>query len=187
VVMRVFIAVDIESKEALAKLTALQGYFVESGADVKLVEPQNLHFTVKFLGEVDAETVSKVKDILSQIEYAPIKIVYQGVGAFPSLSHPNVLWVGSDKEGGVRLTELASRVESKLAHLRIGDRKPFVPHLTIARVRSGRNKEALIKIINSNLNTVFGEDTLTKVKLKKSDLTPKGPIYTDLYVKPLVS
>jgi 2'-5' RNA ligase len=185
--MRVFIAVDLESKEALAKLTALQGYLIESGADVKLVEPHNLHFTVKFLGEVDAGIVSRVKDVLSQIEYSPIKIVYQGVGAFPSLSHPNVLWVGSDKEGGMRLTELASIVESKIAHLRIGDRKPFVPHLTIARVRSRKNKEALIRMINSNLNTVFGEEILTKIKLKKSDLTPKGPIYSDLYVKPLVS
>jgi len=185
--MRVFIAVDLESREALANLTALQRLLLESGADVKLVEPQNLHFTIKFLGEVDASVVSEVKWVLSKIESPTIKIVYQGVGAFPSLSHPNVIWVGSDKEGGALLTKLASIVESRIAHLKLGDHKPFVPHLTVARVRSGRNKDALIKIINSNLNTVFGEDTLTKIKLKKSDLTPKGPIYTDLYVKPLVS
>lgn len=185
--MRVFIAVDLESRESLANLAALQRELVESGADVKLVEPQNLHFTIKFLGEVDAALVAKVTEALSQIESPAIKVVYQGVGAFPSISHPNVLWVGSDKEGGLLLAKLASMLESRIAHLRVGDRKPFVPHLTIARVRSGRNKEALIKIINSNTNTVFGEDTLTKIKLKKSDLTPKGPIYTDLYVKTLVS
>jgi len=184
--MRVFIAVDLESREALANLTALQRSLVGSGADVKLVEPQNLHFTIKFLGEVDAGIVTEVKEILSQIEAPVIKVVYQGVGAFPSISRPNVIWVGSDKEGGMLLSKLASMVESRLTHLRVGDSKPFVPHLTIARVRSGRNKDALIKIINSNLNTVFGEDTLTKIKLKKSDLTPKGPIYTDLYVKNLV-
>jgi 2'-5' RNA ligase len=149
--MRVFIAVDLESREALANLTALQRTLVESGADVKLVEPQNLHFTIKFLGDVDAGVVAKVKEILSQIEAPAIKVVYQGVGAFPSISHPNVIWVGSDREGGALLSRLASIVESKIAHLRLGDSKPFVPHLTIARVRSGRNRDALIKIINSHL------------------------------------
>ncbi|MEM1993875.1 MAG: RNA 2',3'-cyclic phosphodiesterase [Nitrososphaerales archaeon] len=184
--MRVFIAVDLENKDALAKLTALQRAIVETGADVKLVEPQNLHFTLKFLGEVDANLILKVKEALSEIDAPQIKVVYQGVGAFPSIWRPNVLWVGSDREGGALLSNLAEIVESKIAHLKVGDHKPFTPHLTVARVKSGRNKEALIKLINSNLDTVFGEDLLTQIKLKKSDLTPKGPIYTDLYVKNLV-
>lgn len=183
--MRVFIAVDLESKEALAKLTALQRSIVETGADVKLVEPQNLHFTLKFLGEVGADLVSKLTKVLSEIEATQIKVVYQGVGAFPSIGHPNVVWVGSDEVGGALLSSLARTVESKIAHLKVGDRRPFTPHLTVARVRSGRNKAALINLINSNLNTVFGEDLLTQLKLKKSELTPSGPIYTDLYVKRL--
>ncbi len=184
--MRVFIAVDVESREALERLVELQRLLVGCGADLKLVEPQNLHFTLKFLGEVDAEIVDRLKQILSGVEFQPIKILYQGLGAFPSLSHPNVIWVGSDKEGGSRLSRLASIVEARTVHLRLGDTKPFKPHLSIARVKSGRRRDELIKIINSNSNTIFGEDLLTKLKLKKSDLTPRGPIYTDLYTKPLV-
>jgi 2'-5' RNA ligase len=183
--MRVFLAVDLDNMGVLQRIFDFQQRVIATGADVKLVEQGNLHFTIKFLGEVSEQTVTRVRELVADIRTSMIKVTYQGAGAFPNSARPNVIWIGSDQNGGEMLSQLAREVERRLAGLKVGDMKPFLPHLTIARVRSGRNRDRLTEFLHSSRDEVFGEDLLTALKIKKSDLTLKGPIYTDLYTHPL--
>ena len=79
------------------------------------------------------------------------------------------------------MNEFVNKVLERLKGIK-GDEKPFSPHLTVARVKSGRRREALLDLIQEFRDFEFGWDSIDELKLKKSELTPKGPIYTDLYV-----
>ncbi|RLG42822.1 MAG: RNA 2',3'-cyclic phosphodiesterase, partial [Thermoproteota archaeon] len=108
-----------------------------------------------------------------------------GVGAFPSMSRPRVIWVGVE-EGREELVRLMRWVDSRLRRLGFPreDREPH-PHLTIARVKWLRDRESLKRVLSSLLSTDFGEIEVREIRLKKSTLTPKGPIYETLASIPL--
>jgi 2'-5' RNA ligase len=90
------------------------------------------------------------------------------------------LWVGI-REGADKLRDIFNQLEPHLQSLGFrADSRGFSPHLTIARVRSGRNKGELAKLVNENLNYEFGTVRAECLRLKRSDLTPKGPIYSTL-------
>ncbi|MEM4298409.1 MAG: RNA 2',3'-cyclic phosphodiesterase [Nitrososphaerota archaeon] len=180
-VMRAFFAIDLNNKAVIGRILEVQRRISLSGADVKHVEPENLHFTIKFLGEISDVQAQDLWRRVSDISVSPINITYKGIGSFPSPHRISVIWIGVDREGGEALRSLAHEVEKRLMGLVLGDTKPFQPHLTITRVKSGRNREGLLKVIEALRDVEFGKDTLTALKLKKSDLTPQGPVYTDIY------
>ncbi|MCS7116327.1 MAG: RNA 2',3'-cyclic phosphodiesterase [Nitrososphaerota archaeon] len=186
--MRTFLAIDVNSKEAIKRIVDLQKKLLESGADLKLVEPQNLHFTIKFFGELNETDVNELVKRVKNLHTKPIDVTYKGIGVFPHLRHISVIWVGVDSEGEKKLREVAERVNELLIGFKYKDRddKPFQPHITISRVKSNRNKDRLLNVITDYRDYIFGNDTLNSIKLKKSELTPKGPIYTDLYTFPFV-
>lgn len=175
--MRSFIAIEIVPEG----IEEIYGELRGTGADLKLVKPENLHLTMKFLGEIEE---GRVEEIYTAMEKSSEGIeafntVLKGMGAFPSLNYIRVIWVGLE-EGREPIIEMQKRLEGNLVNLGFKRDKRFEPHLTIARLRSARNKEKLAQVLSRFKDTSFGEFRVESVKLKKSVLTPKGPIYTTL-------
>lgn len=182
--MRTFIAIDL-SKENKSKLAKIQDQLIKSNADVKWVEIDNIHLTLKFLGEVTDEYAGKVKEALDKIAngFKPFEISLSGLGAFPKLDYPRVIWVGLEK-GKKETEEIAKKLEEELSKLGFAkEDRPFSAHLTIGRVRSGKNKETLKKIIEALNRTpkTVNPQRVSQLVLYQSTLTPNGPIYTPLH------
>ncbi len=178
--IRSFIAFDLDSDFVLKKLTEIQTLLVRTGADLKLVEPQNIHVTMRFLGDVRLEDVEKIYEAMKKALFAPFGVKIQGIGAFPDVRYPRVVWAGIT-HGANDLRSISSQLEPHLTALGFApDPKGFSPHLTIVRVRGGKNKAELAKFINMHKDFDFGSIMATCLRLKKSDLTPKGPVYSTL-------
>ncbi|MEM3881560.1 MAG: RNA 2',3'-cyclic phosphodiesterase [Candidatus Bathyarchaeia archaeon] len=178
--VRSFIAFDIESDAVLSRVSAAQSLLARTGADVKLVEPQNIHITLRFLGNITPAMIEKVFEEMKQIQFTPFNVQIKCIGVFPDLRYPRVVWAGIT-EGADQLKSIFSQLEPRLRGLGFApDSKGFSPHLTIARVRSGRNKAQLAKFIIENASYDFGSVAAKCLRLKKSDLTPKGPVYSTL-------
>jgi len=178
--IRSFIAFDIESAQVLERITLMQKVLAETRADLKLVEPKNIHITLRFLGNITPSMVDKIYERMKKVEFEPFDVKIRGVGVFPNMRYPRVLWAGI-REGADQLRSIFNQLEPQLRSLGFApDTKGFSPHLTIARVKSGRNKVELAKRIEENLNYEFGTVKANCLRLKRSDLTPKGPIYSTL-------
>jgi 2'-5' RNA ligase len=178
--IRSFFSFDIEDQTIIRRLTEVQGMLTNTGADLKLVKPQNIHLTVRFLGDISPAMVDAIYEEMKQVSFAPFETELRGLGAFPKLTYPRVVWAGIRK-GADKLTNVFEQLEPRLRGLGFKpDNKGFSPHLTIARVRTGRNKAQLIKLIQELEDYEFGAVKAERLRLKKSDLTPKGPIYTTL-------
>jgi len=179
--MRTFIAITLP-KEIGDSLSRLQEQLKTSGADVKWVNPQNIHLTLKFLGEIDDKKLDKVNQILDDVikDKNNFYIRLSSIGAFPKINFPRVIWIGIDK-GDMETKQIAKVLEERVAKTGIpSESRPFSSHITLGRVRSSLNRERLVKNLD-NLVHNFGEENLEflvdRITLFKSTLTPKGPIY----------
>ena len=178
--IRGFLAFDIQSDTVLNRLATSQNLLVQTGADVKLVEPQNIHITVRFLGNIIPALVEKIFEEMKKTQFGPFNVKIKGLGAFPNTQYSRVVWAGITT-GADQVKSVFSQLEPRLRSLGFTpDNRGFSPHLTIARVRSGRNKQQLAEFITENANCEFGVFTAKCLRLKKSTLTPKGPIYSTL-------
>ncbi len=185
--MRAFIAVDIEDPRLISSLSSIKNTISTLNVPIKFVEDENLHITLVFLGEIDESTVETLKSGLEEnIKHPPFEISVEGLGSFPSLSRPRVVWAGIRK-GSKELTNIHETVMKTLNTLNIRVKgEKFHPHVTIGRLKGSRNIQSLTKLLIEYSNYFFGEQQIDKVKIKQSILTPKGPIYRDVYVKKLV-
>jgi 2'-5' RNA ligase len=178
--IRSFIAFDLENESVLKRITEAQAMLVKTGADLKAVEPRNIHVTVRFLGNISSGMVDGVYEGMKQVQFIPFNVKLRGLGAFPDVRHPRVCWAGIT-EGADQLRGIFSQLEPRLRALGfVPDPKGFSPHLTIARVRSGRNRVELAKCLVANADYDFGQIDALCLRLKKSDLTPSGPVYSTL-------
>ena len=176
--MRTFIAVGISS-EVREKIAKIQVELKEGDPDVKWVEPKNLHSTLKFLGEVSEDKLSGVieKTRLAVSGISHFQVHISGLGSFPNLRSPRVVWVGIN-EGKAELKDLSERIEEKLSYLGFAkEKREFSAHLTIGRVRSLRGKGKLVKKIEDWQRCDVGEFSVDKVLIMESQLSPKGPTY----------
>lgn len=175
---RGFIAADMEPGE---ELIGVLRDMRRSGADLKVVRPELMHITLKFLGDTGEELV---EEISSRIEAAvhgvePFSVRLVGMGAFPSMSNVRVVWVGM--EDGQMLADIAQRLDSSLRELGFErDSKGFKAHLTLARAKSPRGMAQIQTIIRDRAATDFGVFRVDSIKLKKSVLSPQGPTYHTL-------
>jgi len=175
---RGFIAIDIPTNKQLLEV---ENEIKNTGADLKLVEPENIHVTLKFLGDTYEEKIDEIEDIIknSVKNIKPFNIKLKGSGVFPNKNYMKVIWIGL--ENAELIAEIAKKIDKQLESLGFEpEKRGFSAHLTIARVKSPRNKEKLLKIIEKYKDVEFATIDINSVKLKKSDLTPKGPIYTNL-------
>ena len=174
--MRTFVAIEVSNKDVLNSIHKIQ---TELNIKAKPVELHNMHFTVQFLGEVSEEMIRKISDTLSSIEFSAFSISFAGIGVFPNPNSPRVIWIGVT-DGINELEKLAEMIRSKLSHIGFSPDKKFKPHVTIFRVK---NKiEGLPDKLEKFSSYSFGKQLISEIKLKKSELTPNGPVYTDLLV-----
>ncbi len=177
--MRLFIAVDVDDR-IRQECIKLIGSLKESGADLKTVSPENLHITLKFLGDVREDHVKRISDILEEFSQSlePFNIRFSVMGYFGGVRFPRIIWVGIS-EGRDTIAKMVTELNEKLSWVRNEDKKPR-PHLTLARVKTPRNSDRLIETIQSLRDVKLGELSVKEIKLKKSTLKPDGPVYSDL-------
>ena len=124
--------------------------------------------------------VDKIFEKMKQIQFVPFNLQVKGLGAFPNPNYPRVVWAGITT-GVDQLRSVFNQIETHLRGLGFTpNSKGLSPHLTIGRVRSARNKKILTKLLAENANQEFGVIKAKCLRLKKSELTPKGPIYSTL-------
>ena len=148
-------------------------------ANIKWVRYGQFHITLKFLGELEPNIISSVKKSLTPLKYfEPFNINLSYIGAFPNLNSPRVIWLSGD-EGAVELTKLSKKVNEILYNDEEipKDEKKFKAHLTLARLKGGFLSEELVRKLGTvqNFSWRCGE-----LFLMRSELTTKGPIYTEL-------
>ncbi|MCE4604176.1 MAG: RNA 2',3'-cyclic phosphodiesterase [Aeropyrum sp.] len=185
-VPRVFIAVDIDDPVIVGRLASIRDTVAQSGVPMKVVETENFHITLRFIGEVDDRAVESIKEALARIEFEEFDIEIRGVGAFPAPERPRVVWVGVGR-GGDRLGVIRSQVEGSLRSMGFRpERQEFHPHITIARIKGSRGLPALVRMIRDMADVEVGVFRVRSIRLKKSTLTRSGPIYETLAeVRPL--
>ena len=178
--IRSFIAFDMKNDNVLNRLAAAQKMLIQTNADLKLVEPANIHITLRFLGAISPEMVEKLYTVMKNVKFSPFNIRLSGLGVFPTLNYPRVVWAGIT-DGAQQLTSIFEQLEPQIHELGLApDPNGFTPHLTIARVRSGANKQRLGDLVQKQENHDFGIIRGDCLRLKKSQLSPKGPIYSTL-------
>ncbi|MFN0199551.1 MAG: RNA 2',3'-cyclic phosphodiesterase [Planctomycetaceae bacterium] len=180
--IRAFIGIAIRVSPSLRKLLR---DFELLGNGIKIVSEQNLHVTLKFLGDVSEEQIAKVDRLLAEIvpRYRSHRISLARVGAFPHVQRPSVVWIGMQPaELLIALAEEIER-ESRLIGFE-PEQRAFSPHLTIGRVKF-RPPQKLFDLMRKHEQTVFGDVEIDEVRLYSSELTPQGPKYAVLKEYPL--
>ncbi len=173
--MRTFVAVEISNNDVIHSIEKIQN---EININAKPVDLENLHFTLQFLGEISDDISQKIIDALNTIEFSSFKINLKGIGVFPKPKFPRVIWIDTDEKGGNMLIQLAKKVEKVLEPLGFSPDKPFKPHITIFRIK--KKVGDITKELDSQKMTDFGIQEIVSFKLKKSELTSSGPIYSDI-------
>ncbi|MCX8196278.1 MAG: RNA 2',3'-cyclic phosphodiesterase [Acidilobaceae archaeon] len=177
--LRTFVAVDVEDPLLLSALERVKSSLLSSGAQVKLVEQHNMHFTLRFIGEIPQALALEISRALSALQFQRFSVEVRGLGAFPNTFDPRVIWAGVGR-GAEEMASLREQVERILRSKGVPpEREKFVPHLTLARMK-GRATPVLIKLLQELSDYEFGVMVVESVRLKRSTLTPRGPIYETL-------
>jgi 2'-5' RNA ligase len=173
--VRTFIAIDL-APEVRERMRGPQEVLAGGRARLTVVKPPAIHITLKFLGEIDDKTLGRVREALAALRFGPFELSVGGVKGNPP-SSPRVIWAEVRDGGGC--AGLFSLVEDALAPLGIPrERRAYTPHATLARVK--RFDPSLLPTLKSLASEEFGSCPVRSIKLKKSTLTPEGPVYEDL-------
>lgn len=173
---RGFVAVDLPPTDALDRFTAA---LRDSGGSLRVIDPRQVHVTLKFLGETEEGLADAIIDALrrSTQDVHPFRVRIVGTGCFPSRSRIHVVWVGMEDPGP--LPRIAGRLDAELEPLGFPrDRRPFSPHVTIARVKTRRNLDGVRRAMDAFAVETFGEHDVRDIRLKKSVLSPEGATYS---------
>ena len=179
--IRAFLAIDLK-EEFKPQIKEIIEDFKTLNTDIKFVEVENLHFTLKFFGDVDENKINQISEIVSNTleGFEPFNLKIQGCGAFPNLNHIKVIWLGTEEN--TILNSLHDDLDEEFS--KIGFKKDFrfSNHLTIGRMKSAKNKNQVKEKLNDYKTVEIGEMSIGRISLKKSTLTPDGPIYEDVKV-----
>jgi 2'-5' RNA ligase len=182
--VRSFISIDLEDQQILSRIVSILSSLQALGGDLKPVERENIHITLKFLGNLSTPRLAEVKSSLKQLDVPAFTAEIKGAGAFPNLNHMNVLWVGVN-EGWSQVEQIYEQVEKLLSSLGFRrENRPFSPHITIARVRSARKRDEIANFLLHLSEESFGTITVDRVRLKQSILSSSGPKYSTLLEVP---
>lgn len=180
--VRSFIAILLDD-QVRAAIAAELDRLKPLARSVSWVAPQNLHLTLKFLGELQAEELEVAKEGLAEgvSRAEPFRLTFHGLGAFPGLARPRVIWVGV-AQGARECQVVQARVEEALGSRGVPrEARPYTPHLTIGRVRDARGLTRLQQAIAQDARRGFGEVSVSSISLMRSELHPAGARYTELY------
>ncbi len=177
---RTFLAIGID-KAVRQSVIHLQEELAQSGADVKWVEPVNLHLTLLFLGEVDDRELVDICRATSKAtaEIKKFSMALKGVGAFPNLRRPRNLWLGVE-QGRESVLSVHAAIEAPLLDLGCYRReaRPYSPHLTLGRVNSAEGEESVAPVLAKHAGRECGETQVSEVLIMSSKLKSSGPEYT---------
>jgi RNA 2',3'-cyclic 3'-phosphodiesterase len=183
--VRTFIAIELpdQVKQGLGQLQAtLKAVHPDSA---KWVDPYSIHLTLKFLGNVEVGKIDAISQAILETaqSFDGFQLHISGLGAFPNLRRVQVVWVGI--EGNVeRLQALQKHLDSNLTQLGyLPEKRAFVPHLTLARVRDNTSSEdrlAIGDLISRTKNSSVFDVEVNSLSLMRSQLTPRGAIYSRL-------
>jgi len=177
--MRLFVALDIP-EDIRHALAATIRTLRAACPDARWARTDGLHVTLKFIGDISGEKLEAIKSALASVRAAaPSTLQFRGVGFFPDMRHPRVLWAGI--EAGPELAALARDVENSLAPLGIArETRAFSPHLTLARFDRARGLAALHDAIEAAGPLEFGATSAKEFHLYQSVLKRGGAEYTRL-------
>jgi 2'-5' RNA ligase len=183
--VRCFVAINIEDS-VRREIAAAVGSLSSGKWDVKWVPEENLHITLKFLGDAADESLQKVKEVLDRTSkhHGPFEVKPLGVGVFPDRRRPRVVWI--DLLHADALKTLQEEVEISLISVgfKREDRR-FSPHLTIGRIRTLGDRDAFIGAIETLREKDFGNIRVNKISLMKSELKTSGAQYSIVTEFPL--
>jgi 2'-5' RNA ligase len=185
--IRTFIAVEIDDA-VRARAAELIGLLRAAEADVKWVEPQNLHITLQFLGNVPEHMIADACKAVEQgaAQVQPFDLELASAGAFPNVGRPRTLWIGA-KSGGEQMAELHDNVALALAELGFQDEdRKFQTHITVGRTRSGKNNAELGRLLKQHADFRAGRMRVEKATVFSSKLQHGGPIYEVLDAAQLI-
>lgn len=178
--VRTFVAIDLP-EEIRERVREFQAILTQSGGRLAIVDPANLHITLKFLGEVEPERIEPIIEALRAVRAAPFELTV-GCAVCNPPRRPRVVWCGITDAG--ESAALARQVDDLLAPLGFPrENRPFRPHATLARVKEFH--PSLISQVACTPRESLGKVRVESIKLKKSTLTPRGSIYEDLAEVPL--
>ena len=179
--IRTFVAIELPHR-VIASIAEIQSRFKEYGFNIRWVRPENIHLTLKFLGNIAPEAVEKVCEAVSKAVSAsgPLSLEAAGVGVFPHMRRPRVVWVGiTGHTAGLRV--LQKKVDAEL--LSIGfpkERRPFNGHLTLGRVKGSIPAKRFQEAFDRCSDFHAGSFLVDELILFKSDLKSTGSEYTRL-------
>ncbi len=177
---RSFISIDLDDPKVLSSVESVMSSLLAIGGDLKAVERENIHLTLKFLGSVSTAKLDEVKSSLSTLKFPPFSMEIRGAGAFPSLKRMNVIWVGIG-DGWSQVEPVYEQTEKLMSDVGFSrETRPFSPHITIARVRSPKRRDELAAFLSHLREESFGTFNTEHVRLKQSILASSGPKYSTL-------
>ena len=179
--VRSFLAIELK-EDLVPKILDVQKEFKKINANIKYVPSENMHFTLKFFGNIDEDMIEDISNSVEKVikDYSSFDLNIKDCGCFPNKNVIKVLWLGLD--GGSPIKDLQKDLDVEFKKLGFKKERNFISHLTIGRVKSPKNKKQIRETIERLENIDIGQMTVSKICLKKSTLTPQGPIYEDIKV-----
>ena len=177
--IRCFVAIELP-KAIQDQLSQIQNTLRKQIQRASWVQPGNIHLTLKFLGDVNPNDIESVGQAIAQVAscHSPFSLQFGGVGAFPNPARPRVIWVGV-KVGGEKVSALAQDINEALSRCGFPpDNKKFNSHLTIARLKERVNLRPFASLHRQYDEIDGAAMTVHEVSLIRSQLRPKGAIYT---------
>ena len=179
--VRAFLSIDIDDQSLLSRIEQIQQRLDQKAAKMKLVEINNIHFTLRFFGDTKLDRINEIKDQLDRITVEPFEIEIEGVGAFPNRRRPRIVWIGVRRDGE-QVRSLKLEIDSLLEDLGYqSEKRKYTPHATIARVRHVKDSRKIADNLEELVDESIGPMTISGFTMKKSTLTPSGPIYDTLW------
>lgn len=185
--MRAFIAIELPV-ELQKKLGDFIDVLKNPQDKISWVSPKNIHLTLKFLGDVSADDIDSVKNIIKDVggRYSPFETKVTGTGVFPSPRSHRVVWIGV--EGGKeRFVDIYNDLEDRLVSIGIPkEGRGYTPHITLGRVKYVKDINGFDNLITKHSKDLFGNLMVDSISFMKSTLTPKGAVYERLDNIPLM-
>jgi len=178
--IRSFVAINLPS-QVKERIDLMQKEWGALGPHVRWVTPENVHITLKFLGDVAEERVAAIGDALGGVaaQVSPFDFMVTSFGVFPNLRYPRIVWLGIG-EGADRVAALQLAVEAEMERLGFApEKRAFRPHITVGRMKSPRGRSILAELLQTDTR-IDEQVDVSEIFLMKSQLRPTGPIYSIL-------
>ncbi len=179
--IRTFIAIELPAK-IVDGLKKIQNELRVAGNNVTWVKPENIHLTIKFLGDIETDKIDSIAGLLegAAAKSHSFDISVKGVGGFPTIDNPRVLWVGIE-ESNVNLFALYNNIEDALSAISFAkEERSFKPHLTLGRIKFLKDKKGLKERIERFKDITLGQYMVDSICFFQSTLTPKGAVHIKL-------